>query len=71
MQRSQEDFSGEFRNIVLVAGANDIGNFGIKKTTEAIAETLGLLSFLNPGANTFACEVGFSNDEFFQCFSHW
>ena len=62
MRGSQHDFAGEFSNIVLVAGANDIGNYGIQKTTEAVAETLGLLSTLNPGANTFACEVSFSND---------
>ena len=40
-----------------MVGANDIGNCGIRKAIEDIAETLGLLQILNPGADTFACEV--------------
>ena len=59
MRRNRADFSGEFRNIVIMVGANDIGNCGIRKTIEDIAETLELLMLciLNPGADSFACEV--------------
>ena len=57
MQRNRADFSGDFRNIVISVGANDIGSCGIREAIEDIAETLELLQILNPGADTFACEV--------------
>ena len=57
MKRQSHEYRGEFDAIVLMVGANDLGQFAIRRAIDLIKDTVDLLVDLNPGAPTFVCEV--------------
>ena len=52
-----DDYKGDFDSVVVVAGANNIGQYTVRQSVRAIYETVEVLSSVNPHAKVFACEV--------------
>ena len=57
VRRHPDEYRGEYDAVVLMVGANNVGQYTIRDSVKVINETLNLLSKLNPGARTYACEV--------------
>ena len=57
VERHPDEYKGEYDAVVLMVGANNLGQYTIKESIKVINETLNLLSKLNPGTRTYACEV--------------
>ena len=57
VRRHPDEYRGEYDAVVLMVGANNLGQYTIRDSVKVINETLNLLSKLNPGARTYACEV--------------
>ena len=57
VKRHPHEYKGDFDAVVLMVGANNLGQYTIRESVKVVNETLNLLSKLNPGARTYACEV--------------
>ena len=59
VRESPGDFEGDFDFVVVLVGANNLGQHSYKMNSavSAISDTMGILSQLNPRASAFACEV--------------
>ena len=59
VKNQPEEFKGDFDAIVVVVGANNIGQYAVRQAVRAIYDTVELLSSFNAHAKVLACEVGF------------
>ena len=57
MRNNQDTYSGDYDAIVVVVGANNLGNYRVRDAVAAVDETVEILSSLNPRACVFASEV--------------
>ena len=57
VKNQPDDFKGDFDAVVVVAGANNIGQYTVRQSVRAIYETVEVLSSVNPHAKVLACEV--------------
>ena len=58
VKNQPEEFKGDFDAVVIVVGANNIGQYAVRQSVRAIYDTVELLSSFNAHAKVLACEVG-------------